>query len=297
MTFRHLLLAVALLGLPAGASATRFTYSGSIDSYVVPKDGIYRITARGAGGGSGYTENSAVTSRALGPAGGQGAAARGLFELSAGTTLSLVVGGAGIRSSRYSGGGGGGGSFVFIGSTPYVVGGGGGGGSNLAMGQSASGIGGTGAGGSILDTFGGAPGAGWFGDGQVPYTVFGSPDVAGKSRPSFAGGIDFFVGLGTGGFGGGGSGQTGLLGLDNQTLGGGGGGGYTGGDGGNENGGGFAGTSYVAPFSLASNFTSGAGGNGVILIAEVPEPASWALLVIGFGVIGGSLRGRRRLPA
>ncbi len=30
--------------------------------------------------------------------------------------------------------------------------------------------------------------------------------------------------------------------------------------------------------------------------AGVPEPASWAMLVGGFGLIGGTLRGRRRVP-
>lgn len=31
------------------------------------------------------------------------------------------------------------------------------------------------------------------------------------------------------------------------------------------------------------------------LVASVPEPASWAMMIVGFGAIGASLRGRRKL--
>jgi hypothetical protein len=295
MAVRHLLLAVAALGLPASANATRFVYSGTIDSYVVPTDGTYRIMALGAGGGVGFTGVSASGTRLIGNAGGSGGAARGLFQLSAGTTFSLVVGGAGQPSVPNSGGGGGGGSFVFIGATPYVIGGGGGGGGtgSAAVGQSVAGAGGTGGGGVVVSADGGAPGAGWFGNGQ---TIFGSsnPDGAGKSAPSFAGGVDSYIGFTIGGFGGGGSNNPGLLGDGHPGYGGGGGGGYTGGNGAGEFGGGFAGTSYIAPFSLDSSFTSGRRGDGLIIISKVPEPESWALLVVGFGVVGGTLRARRR---
>jgi len=30
--------------------------------------------------------------------------------------------------------------------------------------------------------------------------------------------------------------------------------------------------------------------------ASVPEPASWALMIAGFGLAGGALRRRRRAP-
>lgn len=294
MAVRHLLLAVAALGLPASASATRFVYSGTIETYVVPTDGIYRIMARGAGGGFSIARFS-PTGRWLGSAGGNGGAAEGLFQLSAGTTFSLVIGGAG-RAMSFAGAGGGGGSFVFIGATPYVIGGGGGGGGlgYDAIGQSVSGVGGTGIGGAASDAYGGAAGAGWFGDGQYP--GFGDPETVGRSSPSFVGGYDPFAVTRSGGFGGGGAGT--LAWTDSSPgYGGGGGGGYTGGNGGFEIAGGSAGTSYVAPFSLDSRFSAGRSGDGLIIISKVPEPESWALLVVGFGVVGGTLRARRRQPA
>lgn len=33
---------------------------------------------------------------------------------------------------------------------------------------------------------------------------------------------------------------------------------------------------------------------GAVSIAAVPEPASWAMMIAGFGMVGGALRGRRR---
>jgi hypothetical protein len=280
MAVRHLLLAVAALGLPTSANATRFVYSGMIDSYVAPTDGVYRILARGAGGGTSLIPSPTGMGGLVRIAGGNGGIASGLFQLSAGTMFSLVVGGAG-SNGFHRGSGGGGGSFVFIGGTPYVVGGGGGGGSVGAIGQSVSGVGGPGSGGFIFGPDDGASGAGWLGNGQT----YGNPNAVGKSAPSFAGGS----GEPPGGFGGGGSGNAGFSYDYCICYGGGGGGGYTGG---NAEGG--AGTSYVAPFSLGSNFTGGRRGDGLIIISKVPEPESWALLVIGFGVVGGTLRARRR---
>lgn len=42
------------------------------------------------------------------------------------------------------------------------------------------------------------------------------------------------------------------------------------------------GTLLVSSFSVATT--------GVIAVADVPEPASWALLIVGFGLVGGTLR-------
>ncbi|OSZ70534.1 hypothetical protein CAP39_06035 [Sphingomonas sp. IBVSS1] len=142
---------------------------------------------------------------------------------------------------------------------------------------------------------GGSPGAGWFSDGQILVGV-GNPDGSGKSGPSFAGGYDPFWSSNSGGFGGGGSGNP-FGDLHQPGYGGGGGGGYTGGNGAGDYGGGFAGTSYVASFALSSSFAAGRSGDGFVQIAAVPEPASWALLIIGFGAVGGTLRARRLRPA
>jgi hypothetical protein len=37
--------------------------------------------------------------------------------------------------------------------------------------------------------------------------------------------------------------------------------------------------------------------SGSLITASVPEPATWALMILGAGAIGGALRGRRRLAA
>jgi hypothetical protein len=67
---------------------------------------------------------------------------------------------------------------------------------------------------------------------------------------------------------------------------------------------------YAAPISLAAgdvvDFAVGWGSNGnyiddstgfraSFLTATVPEPASWAMLVVGFGMMGGALRRSRRV--
>ena len=124
MLLRHLLLAAAALGLSAGAQAARFAHTGTIQTYVVPKDGVYRILARGAGGGMSVREYT-PTGQAIASVGGSGGAATGEFQLAAGTEFTVVVGGVG-NSFNFTGGGGGGGSYVFIGATLFVVAGAGG---------------------------------------------------------------------------------------------------------------------------------------------------------------------------
>ena len=34
--------------------------------------------------------------------------------------------------------------------------------------------------------------------------------------------------------------------------------------------------------------------SGVLNVAAVPEPAAWAMMIVGFGVVGGAIRSRRR---
>ena len=47
------------------------------------------------------------------------------------------------------------------------------------------------------------------------------------------------------------------------------------------------------------NFTGGAGStfNGTAQLSAVPEPATWGLMLLGFGAMGGMLRTRRRTTA
>lgn len=118
--------------------------------------------------------------------------------------------------------------------------------------------------------------------------------------------------------GGGGGGASFLVDSGNQPLliaggggggvgfyfnGGGGGGGYTGGNGGSADPaaqGGGGGTSFSAgsdsTYALAAR---GNGGVGIRLVslAAVPEPATWAMMIVGFGAVGASLRRRRAMDA
>jgi PEP-CTERM motif-containing protein len=100
----------------AGAKATTidFNYTGSIVSFTAPVTGVYDIDAFGAQGGI-----NAGIGGARSP--GLGAEASGEFNLTAGQTLSILVGGRGGNGSGIDGGGGGGGgSFVAIANTPAV---------------------------------------------------------------------------------------------------------------------------------------------------------------------------------
>jgi PEP-CTERM motif len=54
-----------------------------------------------------------------------------------------------------------------------------------------------------------------------------------------------------------------------------------------------AGNYSVSGIATASPFQSGGGALRVDL-AGVPEPSTWAMLILGFGVIGGAMRSARR---
>lgn len=50
---------------------------------------------------------------------------------------------------------------------------------------------------------------------------------------------------------------------------------------------------------VVTGFSRGAGsygGNATFLPAAIPEPASWAMMVLGFGLVGAGVRNRRRQP-
>ena len=127
-------------------------------------------------------------------------------------------------------------------------------------------------------------GGGFLGDGQKGGASY---------LDGLAGGAAFEAGGGAGGFGGGGGGSA---------IGGGGGGGYSGGGGGGYVqgfGGGFGGGggSYVSSAALFQSFGQSANaGNGLVTIDAVPEPSSWALMMVGVALFGARLRqGRRAL--
>jgi hypothetical protein len=237
-------------GGPGASTSTTFSYTGAMQSYIVP-GGVTSISieAFGAQGGS-------ATS---GFVGGLGARMKGSFSVSAGDQLLYIIGGVGISEGASAGGGGATyvakvdpsssdiittGPFAGLHVTPLIIAAGGGGiragatsngnpgvttnTARTGSGVSSSGggvVSGTtpGNGGDLSAGSYGSAGAGFRGDGNLD-AGFGTGAASsflnggvGGSGICSAGGIN-------GGFGGGGSGG----GCD----GGGGGGGYTGGDGG-----------------------------------------------------------------
>ncbi len=214
-------------------AALAFTYSGTVQNYVVPSTGSYVIEAAGAQGGSG------------GGPGGKGARLKGVFDLNEGDCLQIVVGQQGIPGSsiHLAAGGGGGGSFVWLGMSNdkrraqlLLAAGGGGGGAggegviSADAGDAAVRGGRNGHGGSADVTnfhFSGGGGAGWLsggGNGSSPTYCFGGTHWRGGGGANYCGNLG-----GGGGFGGGGGGA--FLGYGS-----GGGGGYSGGGGGTQTG-------------------------------------------------------------
>ena len=50
---------------------------------------------------------------------------------------------------------------------------------------------------------------------------------------------------------------------------------------------------YLSSFASTSTGTFG----GVVTAAPVPEPATWAMMLVGFGGLGVAMRSRRRASA
>lgn len=201
--------------------------TGTIQSWIVPHTGLFKITAKGGRGG--------------GPSGGGlGAIIVGTFSLTAGQTLKVLAGSTGHLGADAGNRGGGGGSFVWVdGETaePLIVAGGGGGthsgNSGTALGMDASittsgtarrdGNGTPGTGGQGAPSGGGA---GWKSNGGVG-TANGGTVWAQSPLNGGSGGDGYTVTTHYGGFGGGGGGG----GAPSTTEASGGGGGYSGGAG------------------------------------------------------------------
>ncbi len=69
----------------AVASVTNFDYTGAVQTFTVPYDGLYTMEVWGAQGGIAYGSYE----------GGKGAYSKGTVELKTGTTLYVYVGGQG----------------------------------------------------------------------------------------------------------------------------------------------------------------------------------------------------------
>ncbi len=266
----------------SGSTSGTFSFTGTIQTFNVTESGEYEITAEGASGGSGNA--------GAGGTGGAGAEATGIFLLTAGETLEIVVGGKGSTGDGDSGGGGGGGggSFVFIESdgtlTPLIVAGGGGGGSYSGAtgsdgeggkasstgddGLNSGGTGGTdgtGGGGGNGNGPGGGGGGGYEGGAGGAET---SSAVAGGSTITNFGGGGGSDGTDNGGFGGGGGGGYNGGGGGGGYGGGGGGGGGDGSGTGTNDGGGGGGGSYDAGTDAVETAAVN-NGNGAVTLAEI----------------------------
>jgi hypothetical protein len=244
--------------------------SGPIQSWTVPANGVYRITATGARG--------AAASQAQGIAGGCGSQIAGTFTLQGGDDVKILVGQKGT-STPYSGGGGGG-SFVVLNGTPLVIAGGGGGARSGATVNGRHGsIGTAGVAGSVSANYtSGFIAGGTNGSGGGKASSFGSGgggfSGSGASDGSYGeGGFSFLLGgnggagkscgaLAHGGFGGGGAG--------NGCYGGGGGGGYSGGGSGRVGGGGGSWNAGADPAGEAGACTPS--GHGLVTIEYIPGP-------------------------
>lgn len=313
----RMLFAGAAVACAVGTSvhAATFTYSGALDYFTVVTSGSYEITAFGARGGGGDFPFG----------GGKGAEFGGTVSLMAGQQLTILVGGVGQPGSAYGyngyGSGGGGGSFVVLsaGNAPLIVAGGGGGAAFQGSGQGGllstdggagqvppgyigGGFGGSNGNGGGSAYFycrgGGGGGGGFYSGGSDPYDqagVCGIGHVGASLLSGGAGGAPGGFGGGAGGFGGGGGGG-------GDQLSGGGGGGYSGGGGGNWNQAGGGGGSYIdqsvtETLALAdANYDFGRVTID-LLGASVPEPTTWALMLVGFGGLGAALRRRRAVVA
>jgi hypothetical protein len=290
--------ALALSTVPSQAQV--FTYTGGTVTWTVPVTGTYRVTAVGAQGASGDTDN----------VGGRGAQIAGTFNFAGGAMYYIAVGGMGQGQGSGVNGGGGGGTFlVDLAGNPLLIAGGGGGtragaaqnGTDASIteyGTTSSGRSPSyvpqvkttdlGLGGSAAFQSWGSGGAGFYGNGadDVGLGTGGSSWANG-----LAGGVNTgCVGTGgAGGFGGGGAGA--------GCAGGGGGGGYSGGDGGFIAGGGGSFNAGADQFALA-----GAGfGNGLLtiepLVVAVPGPVAGAGLPALVGMFGAWFCRRRRSVA
>src|SRR6218665_668971 len=228
----------ALFSISARAQIIQtFTYTGAIQPFVVPPCvTTMTIEANGAQGGGG---------------GGLGARMSGVFAVTPGQTINVLVGGAGIISQNQVGNGGGGGSFVVLSNgTPLCIAGGGGGTAHNASNGNYALIGGQIGTAGQVGQFQGAGNGGANGTGGFESYTTGSPSVpngggggglltnGGSSGSAFGGAAFVNGGAGgnsTGGFGGGGGSNLFIYGCGLSPHGGCGGGGYSGGGAGGSN--------------------------------------------------------------
>ncbi|KKS51781.1 MAG: hypothetical protein UV82_C0019G0001, partial [Candidatus Magasanikbacteria bacterium GW2011_GWD2_43_18] len=205
-------------------TSTTFDYAGSIEIFTVPA-GVTSITiqAKGGQGASGYG----------GTIGGKGADMTGIFTVTPGDALQILVGGQGLNSpNSYNSGSGGGGTFVYNATTAQlmIAAGGGGGSSNPSYGSASYADASASTSGKAGSSSGaGAGGTSGYGGGRGSYSGGGAGWYSNGTNGYGLGGIRFLAG-GAGGSGYSGYGAAGAFGGGGGVYaGGGGGGGYSGG--------------------------------------------------------------------
>lgn len=288
---------VAQITCPTDFTQVDFSFTGTVDTFVIPAD-TDTIFARASGAGGGSSPNAA---------GGMGGVVEGTFSVTAGDTLQIIVGGAGSQGSSNdgdaAGGGGGGASMIALGTdlasanALLIAGGGGGAGgaagatggdggipgeqtvlSNTVAGTAGGSAGGNGGAGDLdpmvdgeAGAAGGAEGEGGFGTLCASAGAGLNSDgeaVDGNSTPAVAllngadGSSNFLFVNSQGGFGGGGA-PTGC---------GGGGGGFAGG--------GAGGAGDLLPDTLG-----GAGGGGSLNMGMNPNNPSPSISADSDGLV------------
>jgi PEP-CTERM motif len=301
--------ALAILASTAAANAETFMFTNAEQFFTASMTGVYAVEVLGASGGNATSPLPVVL-------GGLGAEVSGDISLTAGETLTLFVGGQGV-SGAFAGGGGGG-SFLFGPTGVLAVAGGGGGGGNLLLiGDGGPGLAGksggtegrtgSGSGKGGMDGTGGGGGSGYSGGGGAGVKA-GPSGYGGDSQsgggfggtPPLSGGGGGAAGAngGMGGFGGGG-GAGGFGGGGGSGYSGGGGGGSAGGYGGG-GGGSFLALQFIDPVLTTGGASRGDGSISVDLLPPaVPEPSTWAMMLMGFAGLGwlAHTRGRKTSPA
>ncbi len=246
-------------GINVTSGSEIFMYTGAIQTWTVPA-GVteVNITALGARGGNASNHT-----------GGPGASMSGVFSVTPGQVLNILVGGSGLTNGCGSTGSGGGGTFVETGGVPLIIAGGGGGatvnhsgvgavitnaGTSDNGGYGTGGIGGTGGVTCATNNWASGGGGGGFSGNGTNTTNGGNFTGGGQSYLNGGIGGTQNTNGANGGYGGGGAAAS-------CTVGGGGGGGYSGGAGGWHSFVDVGGSSCIAP-GVYNNTRYGGGGGG-----------------------------------